>query len=82
MISPRGGMYPGPHNLWVPAPFDEELNYYYCYYYLSRCNSVSILSEYRLDDRGSIPGRKTIIPLASVIRPALTPTQPPIQWVP
>jgi hypothetical protein len=34
-------------------------------------------------DRGSIPGRgKRIFPLASVSRPALGPTQPPVRWVP
>jgi hypothetical protein len=34
-------------------------------------------------DRGSIPGRdERIFPLASVSRPALGPTQPPVQWVP
>jgi hypothetical protein len=33
--------------------------------------------------RGSIPGRgERIFPLASVSRPALGPTQPPVQWVP
>jgi hypothetical protein len=33
--------------------------------------------------RGSIPGRsKGFFPLASVSRPALRPTQPPVQWVP
>jgi hypothetical protein len=48
----------------------------------SRGNSVSILSDYRLDDRGSVPDRsKGIFPLASVSRPALRPTQPPIRWV-
>jgi hypothetical protein len=32
---------------------------------------------------GSIPGRdERIFPLASVSRPALGPTQPPVQWVP
>jgi hypothetical protein len=36
-----------------------------------------------LGDRGSIPGRsERIFPLASVSRPALRPTQPPVQWVP
>jgi hypothetical protein len=36
----------------------------------------------RPGDRGSIPGRvKSIFPLASVSRPALGPTQPPVQWV-
>jgi hypothetical protein len=54
--------------------------------------SVSIASGYGLDedDRGSsfefrvsIPGSdKRIFPLASVSRPAPTPTQPPVQWVP
>jgi hypothetical protein len=37
----------------------------------------------RPDDRGSIPGRgKGIFPLSSVSRPALGPTQRPVQWVP
>jgi hypothetical protein len=40
-------------------------------------SSVSIVSSYRLDDRGSIPGRgERIFPVASVFRPALGPTQP------
>jgi hypothetical protein len=41
-------------------------------------SSVSIESDYRLDDWGSIPGRGK----ASVFRPALRTTQPPIQCVP
>jgi hypothetical protein len=49
-------------------------------------SSVSIVSDYVLDDRairGSITGRgESIFPLASVSRPALRPTQPPVQWVP
>jgi hypothetical protein len=33
-------------------------------------------------DRGSIPSRgKRMLPLTSVSRPALRPTQPPVQWV-
>jgi hypothetical protein len=45
--------------------------------------SISIVSDYRLDDRSSIPGRgETIFPLASVSRLALMPTQLSIQWVP
>jgi hypothetical protein len=37
----------------------------------------------RPSNRGSIPRqRQSIFPLASVSRPALRPTQPPIQWVP
>jgi hypothetical protein len=37
----------------------------------------------RPGDRGSIPGRgKEFFPLSSVSRPALGPTQPPVQWVP
>jgi hypothetical protein len=36
----------------------------------------------RPGDRGSIPGRgEMIFPLTSVSRPALGPTQPPVQWV-
>jgi hypothetical protein len=46
-------------------------------------SSVGTVSDYRLDDRGSIPGRgKGFFPLTSVSRPALRPTQPPVQWVP
>jgi hypothetical protein len=45
--------------------------------------SVSIVSDYRLDDRASITGRdEGFFPLASVSRPAPKPTQPPIQWGP
>jgi hypothetical protein len=44
---------------------------------------VNIVSDYRLDDRGSISGRsKWFFPLASMSRPALRPTQPLSQWVP
>jgi hypothetical protein len=44
----------------------------------SRDSSVSVVSDW-----GSIPGRgKRIFPLTSMSRPALRPTQPPIQWVP
>jgi hypothetical protein len=47
---------------------------------------VSIVSGYGVDDRMievPIPGRgERIFPLASVYRPALGPTQPPVRWVP
>jgi hypothetical protein len=46
-------------------------------------SSVSIVSGYGLDDRGSIPGKgERIFPAAFVSRPALGPTHPPVQWVP
>jgi hypothetical protein len=49
------------------------------------CNGAgvaqSVLSDYKLDDRDSIPDRGRIFPLASASRPAMGPTQPPIQWV-
>jgi hypothetical protein len=56
-------------------------------YYLkrSRVSSGSIVSDYGLDDQaiGFDPRRgQRIIPLTSVSRPALGPTQPPLQWVP
>jgi hypothetical protein len=51
-------------------------------YMLSWVSSVNIVSDYRLDDRGSIPGSQRIFPVASVSKPALKPTQPPVLWVP
>jgi hypothetical protein len=48
-------------------------------------SSVSIVSGYRLDDwawRFNPRQRQEIFPLTSVSRPALGPTQPPVQWVP
>jgi hypothetical protein len=40
--------------------------------------AVSIVTDYGLDDRGL---RQRIV-LVSASRPALGPTQPPVQWVP
>jgi hypothetical protein len=43
------------------------------------------VSDYGLDDWSigvRIQGGQRIFPLASVSRPALGPTQPPVQWVP
>jgi hypothetical protein len=46
---------------------------------LWNASSVSIVSDYRLEDRGSIPGRdKGLFPVVSLSRPALR----AIQWVP
>jgi hypothetical protein len=45
-------------------------------------SSGSIVSDYVLDDQGSIPGRgERIFTLTSLSRPALRPTQPPVQWL-
>jgi hypothetical protein len=47
--------------------------------------SVSIVSGYGLDDRAievRFGQSHRIFPLTSVSRPALGPTQPPVQWVP
>jgi hypothetical protein len=47
----------------------------------SRISSVWLRTG-RPGDQGSIHGRvERIFPLASVSRPALRPTQPPVQWV-
>jgi hypothetical protein len=51
--------------------------------------NIAVTSQYsvwllggRPVDLGLIPGRgERIFPLASVSRPALGPTQPPVQWV-
>jgi hypothetical protein len=49
----------------------------------SRGSSVSIVTAYGLDDRGSIPDRgRGFFFQSSAPRPALGPTQPPVQWVP
>jgi hypothetical protein len=59
--------------------------------FLSSCmirepgSSVSVVSDYGLDDRAieiRSPAEAKDFPLASVSRPALGPTQPPVQWVP
>jgi hypothetical protein len=50
----------------------------------SRVSSGSIVSDYGLDDRAidvRYPRGQRIFPLASVSRPALGPTQPPVQWI-
>jgi hypothetical protein len=49
-------------------------------------SSDSTVSGYGLDDRAievrSLAERKDFFPLTSVTRPAVGPTQPPVQWVP
>jgi hypothetical protein len=50
---------------------------------VSTPSSFSIVIDYGLDCRGSIPDRGIgFFPLTSASRPALGPTQPPVQWVP
>jgi hypothetical protein len=46
--------------------------------------SVGIVSDYGLDDRAigvRSPAEAMTFPLASVSRPALGPTQSPVQWI-
>jgi hypothetical protein len=47
-----------------------------------RVSSVSIVPDYGLDGVRSSAGAKDFFSLSSVSRPALGPTQPPVQWVP
>jgi hypothetical protein len=51
----------------------------------SRDSSVGIATAYKLDDRGvgvPSPGKVKKFLFSTSSRPALGPTQPPIQWVP
>jgi hypothetical protein len=44
-------------------------------------SSVGIATGYRLDGQGWNPGRDKIYFLSTASRPALAPTQPPIEWL-
>jgi hypothetical protein len=60
-------------------------NWKYWRIYRSRGSSVSIVPDYGLDDRAMgirSPAEAKGFLLVSVSRPALGPTQPPVQWVP
>jgi hypothetical protein len=48
----------------------------------SRGSSTGTATGYGLDDRGSIPRRGKIFLFSVASRPALRPTQPPVQCVP
>ena len=48
-------------------------------HYCGLGSSVSIVTDYGLDGPGSNPGGDEIFRAS---RPALGPTQPPVQWVP
>jgi len=52
--------------------------YIYIYYMCGPGSSVGIATEYGLDGPGSNPGGDEIFRPS---RPALGPTQPPIQWL-
>jgi hypothetical protein len=54
-------------------------------YKRSRGSSGSIVSDYGLDYRAigfDLWQGKRVFPVTSVSRPALEPTQPPVQWIP
>jgi len=60
----------------------DDLFYYYYYYYHYHCgpgSSVGIATDYGLEGPGSNPGGDEIFRPS---RPALGPTQSPVQWVP
>jgi len=67
------------HLMWCEL---KQFNYTRCNCTRSCGSSVSIVSNYGLDDREfDLRQRQMIFLLASVSRPGLTPTQPPVQWV-
>jgi hypothetical protein len=69
------------HSPLVPSSEDDSVAY--CYDIVGRRSSVSIESGWttvRL--RFDLRQRQRIFPLPSVSRPALRPTQLPLQWVP
>jgi hypothetical protein len=45
-------------------------------------NSVGIVTDCGLDDQGSNPGGSWEFFTVTLSKPALGPTQPPIQWIP
>jgi hypothetical protein len=49
---------------------------------MSLDSSVDIAMDYGLDGRGSIPDKGNVLLFSTESRPALGPTQPPIQWIP
>ena len=57
----------------------EDLGYVYNIYIVGLGSSVVIATGYRLEGPGSNPGEDEIFRPS---RPALGPTQPPVQWVP
>jgi hypothetical protein len=48
----------------------------------SESHRVGIATGYVLDCRGSNPSKGKIFLLSTAFRPALGPSQPPVQWVP
>ena len=62
--------------------YTNKYKYIYTHTYIcvcGPCSSVGIATDYGLDGPGSNPGRDEIF---RSTRPALCPTQPPVQWVP
>jgi hypothetical protein len=71
----------------TPSSFIETLPTISLYSPISKepGSSVSIVSDYGLDDRAikvrSPAEAKRIFPVGCVSRPVVGPTQPPVQWV-
>jgi hypothetical protein len=65
-----------------PAEYSRFLKVFSTPHHMSRSRGgpVSTVTDYGLDDRGSIP-EQSIFLLAPASRPAVGPTQPPVQWV-
>jgi hypothetical protein len=66
--------------IFLPA-HDQIICSTSCLYYRSWCNSVSAVSDYRLDDRGSNPAEAKDCSSSLCVQTSSEARPPPFQWV-